>query len=209
MRAPRARHARVALRGRCIVTPNVSLVRAGGALLIAAALGPGMTAAQPRAEVAQAVSRPVEEILVVGRRYKRHAAGPVLEVEADELRSRPATDLGLVLESAFPALRAKRRGGVNLDPVLHGGSRDQINVTVDGAQVWGAGPFRMDPPTSLVPALDLGSVVLIPGPYLLSAGPPAWQVRSTSPPAFRNLRRVLTSADRLALRAPPTPTAAP
>jgi len=51
-----------------------------------------------------------------------------------------------------PAVSLSRMGGVGTDPVIRGMSQDRVAVLLDGVQVPGACPNRMDPPSSRISA---------------------------------------------------------
>lgn len=63
-----------------------------------------------------------------------------------------------------------RMGGHGLEPTIRGLAQTNVNVLLDGAQIHGGCPNRMDPPTSFGAAEDLDEVVVIKGLQSLRFG---------------------------------------
>ncbi len=99
------------------------------------------------------------EIIVRARRQQR-----VESLEVRDLRERSAADLGEALAKQGLASRV-RRGAIASDVVIRGYQRDALSVTIDGAQVHGACPNRMDPPAFHVDAAEVGRVEVRKGPF--------------------------------------------
>lgn len=62
----------------------------------------------------------------------------------------PAADAGEYLRG-LPGVDGVRMGGHGIDPVIRGQSQTRLNVRLDGANVYGGCPNRMDPPTAYAP----------------------------------------------------------
>jgi iron complex outermembrane receptor protein len=58
-----------------------------------------------------------------------------------------------------------RRSGIANDIILRGQKKDNINILLDDAKIYGACPNRMDPSTSHVLTNNIQSVKVIEGPY--------------------------------------------
>jgi len=71
----------------------------------------------------------------------------VKNISGEELKS---ADLAEALHKNVPSISLVRRSGIANDIILRGQKRDNINVTIDGAKIYGACVNRMDPPTSHV-----------------------------------------------------------
>jgi iron complex outermembrane receptor protein len=79
------------------------------------------------------------------------AAAPVEPTKATVKgveQSRPLADDGAEVLLDTPGVNASRLGGHGLEPFIRGQSQNRINVLLDGANVYGACPNRMDPPSS-------------------------------------------------------------
>lgn len=76
-----------------------------------------------------------------------------------------SADLAEGLYKATPSINMIRRSGIANDIVLRGQKRDNINVLIDGAKVYGACPNRMDPTTSHVITNTVESVEVQEGPF--------------------------------------------
>ncbi len=95
---------------------------------------------------------------------------PIINVEAttlndvsgEELKS---ADLAEALASQVPEVSLVRRSGIANDIILRGQKKDNINILIDGAKVYGACPNRMDPPTSHILANNVDGIDITEGPY--------------------------------------------
>lgn len=137
-----------------------------GTLLVAAAAGaqaPVEVKAMPDGgvvlEVVDDGRLTLGELIVRARRPQR-----VESLEVRDLRERSAVDLGEALAKQGLASRV-RRGAIASDLVIRGYQRDALSVTIDGAQVHGACPNRMDPPAFHVDAAEVGRVEVRKGPF--------------------------------------------
>lgn len=115
----------------------------------------------PSAEGAEEVPRPslVEEIEVKGRRPPRTDT-----LEVREVRETPARDLGEALAAQANAAKV-RKGGIASDVVLRGMKKDDVAVLIDGQQLHGACPSRMDPPSFHLDYAEVDRVEVRRGPF--------------------------------------------
>ena len=86
----------------------------------------------------------------------------VKDVHGDDIKS---ADLGEALFKQSPSVSLVRRSGVANDVIVRGQKKDNINVTIDGAKVYGACPNRMDPPVSHVLTNNIDYIEINEGPY--------------------------------------------
>lgn len=86
----------------------------------------------------------------------------VKNVSSEEIKS---ADLAEALSKNVPSISLIRRSGIANDILLRGQKRDNINVLIDGAKIYGGCPNRMDPPTSHVLSNNVESVVVSEGPF--------------------------------------------
>ncbi|KAF1004468.1 MAG: Colicin I receptor [Luteibacter sp.] len=82
----------------------------------------------------------------------------------------PASDGADFLKS-IPGFSTIRKGGTNGDPILRGMSGSRLNILVDGGQIGGGCPSRMDPPTSYISPQTFDKVTVIKGPQTVIYGP--------------------------------------
>jgi len=82
----------------------------------------------------------------------------------------PASDGADFLKS-IPGFSTIRKGGSNGDPVLRGMVGSRINLLVDGGQIGGGCPSRMDPPTAYISPQLFDRVTVIKGPQTVLYGP--------------------------------------
>ncbi len=82
----------------------------------------------------------------------------------------PASDGADFLKS-IPGFSTIRKGGSNGDPVLRGMAGSRLNILIDGGQVGGGCPSRMDPPTAYISPELYDRVTLIKGPETVLHGP--------------------------------------
>ncbi len=86
----------------------------------------------------------------------------VKDVSLEELKS---ADLSEALMKNTPSIMLLRRSGVSNDISLRGMKKDNINVIIDGAKVYGGCSNRMDPPISHVLTNNIERVTIQEGPF--------------------------------------------
>ncbi len=86
----------------------------------------------------------------------------VKDVSDEQLKS---ADLAEALSKNVPSVSLVRRSGIANDIILRGQKKDNINILLDDAKIYGACPNRMDPSTSHVLTNNIQSVKVIEGPY--------------------------------------------
>ncbi|MDX4069212.1 TonB-dependent receptor [Aliarcobacter skirrowii] len=86
----------------------------------------------------------------------------IKDINSEELKS---ADLAEALIKNSANISIVRRNGIANDIILRGQKKDNINILIDGAKIYGACPNRMDPPTSHVVTNNIKSVKIIEGPY--------------------------------------------
>lgn len=90
-------------------------------------------------------------------------------LHGDELHSGQAKDAGDLLR-AVPGVSSGRMGGHGLDPRVRGLGESSIRVLVDGAEIHGGCPNRMDPPSSFAAVDSYDSVTVLRGIQTLRFG---------------------------------------
>ncbi|MDD3055001.1 MAG: TonB-dependent receptor [Aliarcobacter sp.] len=86
----------------------------------------------------------------------------VKDVSDEQIKS---ADLAEALSKNVPSISLVRRSGIANDIILRGQKKDNINILLDDAKIYGACPNRMDPATSHVLTNNIQSVKVIEGPY--------------------------------------------
>lgn len=86
----------------------------------------------------------------------------VKNVSNEQLKS---ADLAEALSKNVPSISIVRRSGIANDIILRGQKKDNINILLDDAKIYGACPNRMDPATSHILSNNIQSVKVIEGPY--------------------------------------------
>lgn len=86
----------------------------------------------------------------------------VKDISAEQLKS---ADLADALSKNVPSISIVRRSGIANDIILRGQKKDNINVLLDDAKIYGACPNRMDPTISHVLSNNVQNVKVIEGPY--------------------------------------------
>ncbi len=84
------------------------------------------------------------------------------DVSGEEVKS---ADLAEALTKQLPGISLVRRSGIANDIILRGQKKDNINILIDDAKIYGACPNRMDPPTSHVLTNNIEGVEVTEGPY--------------------------------------------
>lgn len=91
-------------------------------------------------------------------------------LDRDALSQGAAADLAEVLRG-ISGVAASRMGGHGLEPSIRGQSQGQINVRLDGMELHGACPNRMDPPTAFAQPSAIDRVTVQKGVQSLRNGP--------------------------------------
>jgi iron complex outermembrane recepter protein len=86
----------------------------------------------------------------------------VKNVSDEQLKS---ADLAEALSKNVPSVSLVRRSGIANDIIVRGQKKDNINILLDDAKIYGACPNRMDPATSHVLSNNVQNVKVIEGPY--------------------------------------------
>lgn len=102
----------------------------------------------------------LDEIVVKGTQE----APNEVSLTGREVRESPASDIGAALKQV-EGIDTVRKGAIANDIVLRGFQRDNINVLVDGAKIFGACPSRMDPPAFHFDFAEVEQIRIIKGPY--------------------------------------------
>jgi len=84
------------------------------------------------------------------------------DISGEEIRSADAAE---ALSRKVPNISLARRSGVANDIIVRGQKKDNINVLIDNAKIYGACPNRMDPAISHVFTNNIESIEIIEGPY--------------------------------------------
>lgn len=82
----------------------------------------------------------------------------------------PASD-GADFLKTIPGFAVIRKGGSNGDPVLRGMAGSRLGIQIDGGQIGGGCPSRMDPPTAYISPQLYDRVTVIKGPQAVQYGP--------------------------------------
>ncbi|MEJ2496574.1 MAG: TonB-dependent receptor [Sulfurovaceae bacterium] len=86
----------------------------------------------------------------------------VKDVRGSEIKS---ADVAEALSKNIADLTLVRRSGIANDIILRGFKKDNLNITIDNAKIFGACPNRMDPPTSHVLSSAIESIEITEGPF--------------------------------------------
>ncbi len=84
------------------------------------------------------------------------------DVSGEEIKS---ADAAVALSHKVPNISLVRRSGIANDIIVRGQKKDNINVLIDNAKIYGACPNRMDPAISHVLTNNIESIEIIEGPY--------------------------------------------
>ena len=86
-------------------------------------------------------------------------------LQQDEVKFTKQQDLAEVLSSYLPEINMVRASAIGNDIVLRGFKRDDVNVLIDGAKIYGGCPNRMDPPAMHISITDIKDVRVQEGPF--------------------------------------------
>lgn len=84
------------------------------------------------------------------------------DINTEQVKS---ADLAEALNRIVPSVSLVRRSGIANDVILRGQKKDNINILIDDAKIYGACPNRMDPPTSHILTNNIAYIEVIEGPY--------------------------------------------
>ncbi len=90
------------------------------------------------------------------------------ELTSEDVKTTSQIDLGEILSEIFPEVSHIRKGGIANDIVIRGFKRDDLNVLIDGAKIYGACPNRMDPPISNITAPQVEKIEIQEGAFDVS-----------------------------------------
>lgn len=102
----------------------------------------------------------LEEIIVRGERE----TGTEESLDIREIRETPARDVGEALK-VIEGISSVRKGAIANDIVLRGFRRDNVNVFIDGARIYGACPNRMDPASFHIDFSEIQKISVKKGPF--------------------------------------------
>ncbi|NVJ53327.1 MAG: TonB-dependent receptor [Campylobacteraceae bacterium] len=86
----------------------------------------------------------------------------VKDISSEQIKS---ADLAEALTKNVPSISIVRRNGIANDIILRGQKKDNINILIDNAKIYGACPMRMDPTISHILTNNVENVEIIEGPY--------------------------------------------
>ncbi len=93
------------------------------------------------------------------------ATEAVQETSSDEIKFTRQQDLAQILQELHPEINMVRASAIGNDIVIRGFKRDDINVLIDGAKIYGGCPNRMDPPAMHVSISDIKKIKIVEGPF--------------------------------------------
>ena len=114
----------------------------------------------------------------------------VEQLDLSEVRESAAMDVGQAL-SEVPGITKLRKGGIDNDIVVRGLQHDNVNVSIDGARIYGACPGHMDPAVSHTDFSEVERVDVNEGAFdVTSSGSLGAKVNIVmrKPPVSRRLR---------------------
>lgn len=86
-------------------------------------------------------------------------------ITSQELEFTRQSDLGEMLSEVFPEITHVRSSQIGNDIILRGFKKDDINILIDGAKIYGACPNRMDPPAMHISSNQIKEVKVNEGPF--------------------------------------------
>ncbi|WP_281951570.1 TonB-dependent receptor [Nitrosophilus kaiyonis] len=87
------------------------------------------------------------------------------EVDKSEVKFTRQQDLGEILFENIPEINLVRASAIGNDLILRGFKKDDVNVLIDGAKIYGGCPNRMDPPAMHISAAQIEKVSIKEGPF--------------------------------------------
>lgn len=105
----------------------------------------------------------VEKITIKEKQKKEEVSKK--ETTQEDVKITRQIDLGEILSGIYPEVNFMRKAGTANDLNIRGFSRDNINVFIDGSEVHGACPNRMDPPSFHVSSPQIEKIEIKEGPF--------------------------------------------
>jgi len=106
--------------------------------------------------------------IVVTAPHMRDPLTLVIDAKAPQ-QPVPAND-GAAFLKTVPGFSMIRKGGTDGDPVLRGLAGSRLNIQMEGTELLGGCPMRMDPPTAYIFPETFDSVTVIKGPQTVAHG---------------------------------------
>ncbi len=103
-----------------------------------------------------------EPVVLESIEVSAQTSAVINDIDTREVKS---ADLAETLHKQVPSINMIRRSGIANDIVLRGQKRDNINVTIDDAKIYGACPNRMDPASSHILTSNINRVEVVEGPF--------------------------------------------
>ena len=116
--------------------------------------------------LSQAETLKIEKILI--KEEIKESVPVEEELTQEDIKSTSQIDLGKILSETFPEVSHIRKGGIANDIVIRGFKRDDLNILIDGAKIYGACPNRMDPPISNITSPQVEKVEVQEGAFDVS-----------------------------------------
>jgi len=129
-------------------------------LLIAGLLVPAISVVSSAQEVLKIKKLTVTEEIITEK-----TSGETREVTEEDIKITRQIDIGEILSNLFPEINHIRKGGTANDIVIRGFGKDNINVLLDGARIYGACPNRMDPAIFHMSTRQVAEVKILEGPF--------------------------------------------
>ncbi len=87
----------------------------------------------------------------------------------EEIKFTNKIDIAQILSNSYPEISTVRKTGAAGDISMRGFYKDDVRVTIDGQEIHGACPNRMDPPTYHLSAENVEKIEIIEGPFDVSS----------------------------------------
>ena len=129
-------------------------------LLAAGLLVPALAVSVSAQEVLK-----IKKLTVAEEILTEETSGEVREATEEDIKITRQIDIGEILSNLFPEINHIRKGGTANDIVIRGFGKDNINVLLDGARIYGACPNRMDPAIFHMSTRQVAEVRILEGPF--------------------------------------------
>ncbi len=107
----------------------------------------------------------IKKLTVAEEITEEVSTGEVREATEEDIKITRQIDIGEILSNLFPEINHIRKGGTANDITIRSFGRDNINVLLDGARIYGACPNRMDPAIFHMSTRQVAEVKILEGPF--------------------------------------------